>query len=250
MNTKLVNSAAGVINAALTQNRTAAGIALALDSVQLLMTPETADELDRLRRCAATQQSREEELLATLGQYDLRDKPELWALGMTVVSHLDGPHRPATPEELEPGLRGLIGQLRARNAELEAAAVEARAALAALCFDLDDPGTTALGALYLLQQATVGADVQPGETTPTVYRASHDSIAMGLYLTAAAAREHCETEEGHTWATSEDPSFDWIEDEEDGVAEMTVSVGGEEHLTNYVVTALEVSAAYDREADA
>lgn len=50
MNTKLVNSAAGVILAALTQNRTAAGIALALDSAQLLMTPEKAVELAELRR--------------------------------------------------------------------------------------------------------------------------------------------------------------------------------------------------------
>lgn len=49
MNTRLVNSAAGVINAALTQNRTAAGIALALESAQLLMTPETAAELESLR---------------------------------------------------------------------------------------------------------------------------------------------------------------------------------------------------------
>ncbi|NUS22731.1 MAG: hypothetical protein HOV92_00685 [Streptomyces sp.] len=49
MNTKLVNTAADVINAALTQNRTAAGIALALDSAQLLQSPETAKELERLR---------------------------------------------------------------------------------------------------------------------------------------------------------------------------------------------------------
>lgn len=49
MNTKLVNSAAGVINAALGQDRTAAGIALALESAQLLMSPETAAELQRLR---------------------------------------------------------------------------------------------------------------------------------------------------------------------------------------------------------
>ncbi|NUP16590.1 MAG: hypothetical protein HOZ81_10875 [Streptomyces sp.] len=48
MNTRLVNSAAGVINAALTQNRTAAGIALALDSAQLLMSPEKAAELEAL----------------------------------------------------------------------------------------------------------------------------------------------------------------------------------------------------------
>lgn len=49
MNTKLINSAAGVINAALTQNRTAAGIALALDSAQLLLTPETTAELAALQ---------------------------------------------------------------------------------------------------------------------------------------------------------------------------------------------------------
>lgn len=49
MNTNLVNSAAGVINAALTQNRTAAGIALALESAQMLMTPETAAELEKAR---------------------------------------------------------------------------------------------------------------------------------------------------------------------------------------------------------
>lgn len=49
MNTNLVNSAAGVINAALTRCQTAAGIALALESAQLLMTPETAAELARLR---------------------------------------------------------------------------------------------------------------------------------------------------------------------------------------------------------
>lgn len=49
MNTRLVNTAAGVINAALTTNRTAAGIALALESAQLLMSPEIAAELERFR---------------------------------------------------------------------------------------------------------------------------------------------------------------------------------------------------------
>ncbi|RPE40207.1 hypothetical protein EDD90_3243 [Streptomyces sp. Ag109_O5-1] len=45
MNTKSVNSAAGVILAALAQNRTAAGIALALESAGLLMSPEAAADL-------------------------------------------------------------------------------------------------------------------------------------------------------------------------------------------------------------
>jgi len=53
MNTKLVKCAADVILAALTQNRTAAGIATALDSAQLLMSPETAAEIERLRNRVA-----------------------------------------------------------------------------------------------------------------------------------------------------------------------------------------------------
>jgi hypothetical protein len=45
MNTRRINSAAEVINTALTQNRTAAGIALALESTGFLVTPE----LEKLR---------------------------------------------------------------------------------------------------------------------------------------------------------------------------------------------------------
>ncbi|QJT04389.1 hypothetical protein G9272_32240 [Streptomyces asoensis] len=57
-----------------------------------------------------------------------------------------------------PALLTEVRRLRARITELEGPAVEARAALAALCYDLDDPGTAALGALYLLQQATAGVE--------------------------------------------------------------------------------------------
>ncbi|MGW4670143.1 hypothetical protein [Streptomyces sp. NPDC004324] len=49
MNTRQVNTAAGVILAALTQNRTPAGIALALDSARLLLTPEIVAEIERLQ---------------------------------------------------------------------------------------------------------------------------------------------------------------------------------------------------------
>lgn len=45
MNTQRVNTAAGVILAALQQNRTAAGIALALESAGLLMSPEAAADI-------------------------------------------------------------------------------------------------------------------------------------------------------------------------------------------------------------
>ncbi|MFJ8145988.1 hypothetical protein ACIQ6R_13040 [Streptomyces sp. NPDC096048] len=84
----------------------------------------------------------------------------------------------------------------------------------------------------------------------TVYRASHDSIPMGLYRTAAEARKHCETDERRSWLTGTTLSFDWIEDEEDGVAELVATAGqNEESTTNYVVEALEVASEYDPEAD-
>lgn len=102
----------------------------------------------------------------------------------------------------------------------------------------------------------------------TVYRASHDSIVMGLYTTRDAARAHCEAQfrrelpaavsgvsadgkrfEGRG-AVTDDSSFDWIEDEEDGVAELIAATAdGIEVETGYVVTALTVQAAYDEEAD-
>lgn len=49
MNTRLVNCAADVILAALTRNQTAAGIAMALESAQLLQWPETATAQEKLR---------------------------------------------------------------------------------------------------------------------------------------------------------------------------------------------------------
>jgi BMFP domain-containing protein YqiC len=80
----------------------------------------------------------------------------------------------------------------------------------------------------------------------TVYRASHDSIPMGLYSTAAEARKHCEIEMRRDLPTV---ALDWIEDEEDHVAELVASVGEDERVTGYVVDALEVAAEYDEETD-
>ncbi|MFE9906461.1 hypothetical protein [Streptomyces achromogenes] len=85
------------------------------------------------------------------------------------------------------------------------------------------------------------------EAAPTaVFRASHGSIVMGLYTTAAEARKHCETELRRDLPTV---AIDWIEDEEDGVAELVASVGEDERVTGYVVEALEVASEYDEEAD-
>ncbi|MFI7294004.1 hypothetical protein [Streptomyces sp. NPDC050121] len=75
-----------------------------------------------------------------------------------------------------PVLVAELRRLRARVTELEGPAVEARAALAALCYDLDDPGTAALGALYLLSQATVGVDAPRDDAAVALAR--HDAQVL------------------------------------------------------------------------
>lgn len=111
--------------------------------------------------------------------------------------------------------------------------------------------TAPIGTLNDLRQKLDAIRAEVLAETHTVYRASHDSIVMGLYTTAAEARAHCVAEERRTWAKNAAPVFDWIEDEEDGVAELvTVAEDGEtEPVTGYVVTALEVASKYDEEAD-
>ncbi|MBP8536122.1 hypothetical protein [Streptomyces sp. MK37H] len=105
---------------------------------------------------------------------------------------------------------------------------------------LDDEHREAIG----LQLLDPDGDDEPDELT--IYRASHDSIVMGLYITAAAAREHCEADMRRDLPSV---SLDWIEDEEDGVAELVAAVGEEERPTGFVVTPLTVASAYDEEAD-
>lgn len=87
------------------------------------------------------------------------------------------------------------------------------------------------------------------EAAPTtVYRAEHpdSGTTLGHYGTAAAAREHCEA---MTRREFPDANVDWLEDDEDRIAELTVWIRGEELTTGYIVTALELASAYDEEAD-
>lgn len=79
------------------------------------------------------------------------------------------------PEDVA-ALLAEIRRLRARVAELEGPAVEARAALAALCYDLEDPGTAALGALHLISRATVGVEAPKDDAALALAR--HDAQVM------------------------------------------------------------------------
>jgi hypothetical protein len=82
----------------------------------------------------------------------------------------------------------------------------------------------------------------------TVYRASHESIVMGLYTTREAAQHHCEAAACRDiYGTA---SLFWIEDEEDGVFELVAEmVRDARGSTGYVVTPLAVASAYDPEVD-
>jgi hypothetical protein len=94
----------------------------------------------------------------------------MWGDDDSVIVMMSGPGREPYWLELDPeradvlrgnlagpdGEQGENARLRAYVASLEPAAMHARSALAALCYDLDDPGSDALGALHLIQQATVG----------------------------------------------------------------------------------------------
>ncbi|MET9098336.1 hypothetical protein [Streptomyces antibioticus] len=194
MNTRLVNTAADVINAALTQNRTAAGIALALESVQMLMSPETAAELERLRAKVA----------------ELED-----------AAYGDATVRLLHPVEQIRLLHSSLATQRSRADSLDSLLREKQ----------DEP--------------------------TTVYRAEHpdSGITLGHYGAEAAARAHCEATERRSWPTGTSLTFVWIrdalpKDEENGVAELVVTAGqNEESTTGYIVTALELAAEYDEEAD-
>jgi hypothetical protein len=68
-------------------------------------------------------------------------------------------------------------RLHARVTELEKAAVEGRAALANLIDDHEDPGTAALGALWLLlNQATLAVKAQPDQGADVLAR--HDAEVL------------------------------------------------------------------------
>ncbi|MFE4535631.1 hypothetical protein ACFRKB_11185 [Streptomyces scopuliridis] len=94
-----------------------------------------------------------------------------------------------------------------------------------------------------------------------VHRASHDSIVMGRYTTAAEARKHCESVLRHEYDASTKVSLWWREDEdtvdqpEDGEAELFAHVTpagmspGRTWRTGYVVTPLEVASECDPDAE-
>ncbi|MFJ4624296.1 hypothetical protein [Streptomyces sp. NPDC088812] len=310
MNTKLVNTAADVINAALTQNRTAAGIALSLESAQLLMSPEISAELKAFRSleladidgrvsasCPEPGHStwlrakgdvrgcpwcRVEELLAerqttnaalvdvTLAQRAAEGRPVdedpiAYALTEAAEASADKLTRLLAPtqalrEDSGAGDDAEVFVPRTERSYWVAIADALNAAHSvgmAVGIDLDGTLTdrNAWSVVWdrNAERWTVAGYEDEGEIADaaplTVFRASHDSIGMGLYTTRQAAYEHCEAHELRDDRVS---PMAWNVDE-DGVAELVririPRSPGTESPTGYVVTPLEVASEYDEEAD-
>ena len=104
-------------------------------------------------------------------------------------------------------------------------------------YDLATQAAEALESAQLLQSP---------ESEVIINRASWDTVPLGWYTTPTEARKHCKAHARRDLPTA---SFDWIEDEEDGVAELVATVHGVESPTGYTVTALEIASKYDPEAD-
>lgn len=122
----------------------------------------------------------------------------------------------------------------------------------AVAYEWDEPRVSYAGSACPLDvfHRTYAAELEAAPVI--VYRAEHpdSGITLGHYGTEKAARAHCEATERRSWPTGTTLSFDWIEDEDDGVAELVVTAGqNDESTTGYTVTALEVPSEYDEEAD-
>lgn len=94
-----------------------------------------------------------------------------------------------------PALLAEIERLRARVAELETAAAEGRAALGALCYDLEDPGTAALGALHLLTRATVWAETGPDFAALALASRDADRLDVAAETIITSCPDHGDEDE-------------------------------------------------------
>ncbi|MGW2692415.1 hypothetical protein ACWC3Y_11195 [Streptomyces sp. NPDC001296] len=88
----------------------------------------------------------------------------------------------------------------------------------------------------------------------TVYRASHDSIVMGLYTTREAAQAHCEAKVQQEEPAGSIRHLSWSADDigDDAEYELHITPAETGELirgTGYVVTPLEVASAYDPDGD-
>ncbi|MGX1515045.1 hypothetical protein [Streptomyces collinus] len=267
MRTQLVATAADVISRAMQQGRTLpAALAVALDSAQLLQSPDTAAEFEKLLRWhdedgkaidAATRLRGGLRARITTLEADREASDREYEAATARIAELEasplGWARLLDAKSLDNFMCALGMATDTDPADVALSQVEEmiRSFRAAVSPEAEQERTQSLHDHIVARDAEIErlksrvAELEAAQGT--VYRASHDSIVMGLYRTAAEARKHCETEARQTEAGG--AVFDWIEDEEDGVAELVAKTCFGEEETGYTVTVLEVAAEYDAEAD-
>lgn len=152
---------------------------------------------------------------------------------------------PAVPADRA---RASIDAFRAEELAKAAHVVDARC---------EEYGVLGVGALLRRLIAEDGTEkTTPGaEVTPlTVFRAGYqgEGIPLGWYTTFDAAREHCEATLSSEHPAHVTVAFDWIGDPSEPLDpwELVATIGGgDEQPTGYVVTPIEVAAAYDPDAE-
>jgi hypothetical protein len=177
VNTKRVNGAAGVILAALQQNRTAAGIALALESAGLLMTPETAAEMKQLQddvtgACLARWEEEQENARLRRAWQSARERAQ---------AHSEGTLRHVADRDF------WKGQCQEAQAEAE----KLRAQVAALLEErhrTNEALSDAAEALRADRDRIAELEAERADAvdvSETLYRALHDEMLAGSALYAA-----------------------------------------------------------------
>ncbi|MEV6833567.1 hypothetical protein AB0N17_03390 [Streptomyces sp. NPDC051133] len=266
MNTRRVNAAADVICRAMENGRRVpAAMAVALESAQMLMSPEKAAEYERLQARVdeverkytfdTAELKRQLESARVDGERLIRAeqrRAELEAVHAT--------HRKDDQSEIE-RLRAQVAELERRIAAEECRCPEpAPLCQGCRCKCHAEQVTASVDKLTRLLAPTQAP--REGEAAPlVVFRASHDAIVMGHYTSAAEARKHCETEMRREYDESTKVSLWWREDEdtvdqpEDGEAELYAHVTpsgmdrGRTWRTGYVMTPVEVASEYDPDGD-
>jgi hypothetical protein len=187
------------------------------------------------------------------------------AAAVAAMGALPVPIGPDKPAGLSPELRATIAEKDTRDA-IQAPAGESTPLIVDR-FDVvmepapgEDPVLT-IGAvaedgrpvaLVLDAESRARVAAWLGHThPPRAYLARHQELPapLGWYGRPEAARAHCEAALSAEHPADAALAWDWIEDDEDGVAELVATIGKTEQPTGYSVITLELADEYDAGAD-
>ncbi|MDT0567868.1 hypothetical protein RM704_10370 [Streptomyces sp. DSM 3412] len=202
----------------------------ALESAQLLQSPETAADAERLRVDLAQEELAYERLRVAL---ESAKRGRRWQRSR--VAELE---RLLTASERasETNFWSYVSQ----KDRADAARDDAIAALTEAAELTPEHAEALLERAREIAKAPTWPALHP---TVAVYRARCDSMRLGLYATPRAARAHCTA---HARSRFPGVSLAWIDDA-DGGGDLVA--GDMERATGYSVAAMTVESAYDPDGD-